>query len=200
LNSTFPSPLDLNLRDDRVVVGIAGMPGAGKSVVAQVAKKLGASIIVMGDEVRRETRRRGLPLTPQNLGHVMLQMRREEGPETVAKRCLPLILQAESSLVVVDGIRSIPEAQYFRKTLPHFRLLALHSSPETRFTRLFKRKRSDDPANRATFRERDQRELHVGLGQAIATADAMIVNEGGKREFEDAIRRVLQEGGPRGRA
>jgi dephospho-CoA kinase len=187
------SLLDADLIDRKVVIGVAGMPGAGKSVVARVAKKTGGSVVVMGDEVRRETRRRGLELTPPNVGKVMLQMRREGGPEAVARRCLPAINKAKSRLVVVDGIRSIHEARHFRETLPNFKLLALHSSPKTRFKRLFKRKRSDDPANWSTFTERDQRELHVGIGQAIATADVMIVNEGRKREFEEAILKVLQE-------
>ncbi|MDH5460442.1 MAG: AAA family ATPase, partial [Candidatus Bathyarchaeota archaeon] len=61
---------------DKFVVGLAGMPGAGKSVVVQVAKESGYGVVVMGDVVREETERRCLEYTPENLGKIMLELRR----------------------------------------------------------------------------------------------------------------------------
>jgi len=58
--------------------------------------------------------------------------------------------------------------------------------------RLFERRRSDDPRTREIFIERDLRELNVGLGNAIATADYLIVNEGTKAQLEKKIRKVLE--------
>ncbi|NIU39265.1 dephospho-CoA kinase, partial [Candidatus Bathyarchaeota archaeon] len=60
------------------------------------------------------------------------------------------------------------------------------------FQRLFRRKRSDDPKNWKTFARRDQRELSVGLGDAIAMADYLIVNEGTREEFKVKIHEVLE--------
>jgi dephospho-CoA kinase len=40
-----------------------------------------------------------------------------------------------------------------------------------------KRKRADDPQQHEEFVERDRRELAFGLGNAIARADAVIVND-----------------------
>jgi hypothetical protein len=40
--------------------------------------------------------------------------------------------------------------------------------------------------------ERDSRELGVGLGRVIATADYMIVNEGAKSQLEREVREVLE--------
>ena len=57
---------------DKLVIGLAGMPGSGKSVVVDTARELGYDIVVMGDVVRQETLKRGLELTPQNVGKVML--------------------------------------------------------------------------------------------------------------------------------
>jgi dephospho-CoA kinase len=68
---------------------------------------------------------------------------------------------------------------------------SVHSSPETRFERLFKRRRSDDPNNWEIFRERDNREFSVGLGNAIAMAEYMLVNEGEIRLVEDAAKKIL---------
>ena len=176
----------------KIVVGVAGMPGAGKATVNEIVRSMGYSVVVMGDEVRRETQKRGLKPTPNNLGKIMLKLREEEGPTVLAKRCIPKIEAAASEVFVVDGVRSLHEIAEFKKRFPNFKLVAIHSSPETRFQRLFKRNRSDDPKGWNTFVERDLRELSVGLGGAVATADYMIVNEGTKTELKRNIRKVLE--------
>jgi dephospho-CoA kinase len=176
----------------KAVVGVAGMPGAGKATVNEIAKRRGFKVVVMGDVIREETKRRGLEPTPENIGKVMLQLREEEGPAVVAKRCIPKIEKAKGDIVFVDGIRSLYEVEEFKGHFPNFILVAVHSSPETRFQRLFRRKRSDDPRGWETFLKRDLRELNVGLGDAIAMADCMIVNEGTKEEFMMKIHDVLE--------
>jgi len=176
----------------KVVVGIAGMPGAGKATFNEIAKRKEVAVVIMGDEVREETRRRGLRSTPENIGKIMFQLRKEEGSAVVAKRCIPKIDNAKGKIVFADGIRSLQEVEEFKRHFPNFILIAIHSSPETRFQRLFRRKRSDDPKGWKTFLKRDQRELSVGLGDAIAMADYLIVNEGTKEEFKMKIRKVLE--------
>ena len=176
----------------KVVVCVAGMPGAGKAVVVEAAKELGFGIVIMGDEVREETKRLDLEPTPENVGKIMLKMREEGGPAVVAKRCIPRIEGQKSKAVIVDGVRSIYEADEFRRHFPKFKLVAIHASPETRFKRLFKRKRSDDPASWETFLERDWRELHVGVGDVIASSDVMIVNEGRRTAFKAEISKFLK--------
>lgn len=178
---------------EKIVVGVAGMPGAGKATVKEMVERLGYSVVVMGDEIREETRRRRLKLTPENVGMVMLKLREEEGPAVVAKRCVPKIEKAKGRVVIVDGIRSLHEVNEFKRRFPNFTLIAIHASPETRFQRLFQRKRSDDPEGWETFMERDLRELSVGLGSAIATADRMIINEGTKAQLNRRVREILEE-------
>ena len=176
----------------KVVVGIAGMPGAGKATFNEMARRNGYAMVVMGDEIREETKRRGLEPTPENIGKIMLQLRAEEGQAVVAKRCIPKIERAKGNIVFVDGIRSLHEAKEFKNHFPNFILIAIHSSPKTRFQRLFRRKRSDDPKGWESFLKRDLRELSVGLGNAIAMADYLIVNEGTKEEFKMKIHETLK--------
>ncbi|MFQ5999549.1 MAG: AAA family ATPase [Candidatus Bathyarchaeia archaeon] len=178
---------------ERIVVGVAGMPGAGKGTVREIVQKMGCPVVVMGDEVRKEAKRRKVKPTPENLGMIMLKLREEEGPTVVAKRCLPKMEKAKEKVVVVEGIRSLQEVEEFKRRFPNFTLIAIHASPKTRFRRLFQRKRSDDPKNWETFMERDLRELSVGIGSVIATADHMIVNEGTKAQLERNTREVLKE-------
>jgi len=173
------------------VIGVAGMPGAGKSLVTRTAKEIGLSVIIMGDVVREEVTKRGLSLTAENVGGVMLKLREEEGHAVVAKRCIPKIENARD-VVVVDGLRSLYEVEEYKRHFPSFLTIAVHAAPETRFQRLFSRKRSDDPQGWESFCQRDTRELSVGLGNVIATADYMIINEGPKIETEKQIHNLLR--------
>ena len=178
---------------DKVVVGVAGMPGSGKGAFRRTLQKMGYPVVIMGDEVREEAKRRNLKPTPKNLGKVMLNLRATEGPAAVAKRCIPKLKKATEGIVGVDGIRSLHEVEEFRKHFPSFILIFIHSSPKTRYQRLFRRRRSDDPESWETFIQRDLRELGVGMGAVIATADHMIVNEGTLAQLKKKIQHVLKE-------
>lgn len=182
------------MTSDKLVVGLAGMPGAGKSTAVNVAKDRGYKIVVMGDEVREEAAKRGVKPTPKNLGKIMLELRRMKGEAVIARRCIPTIETAVEQKVVIDGVRSLSEVEEFKKHFPRFILIAVHASPDTRFKRLYRRKRSDDPKNWRIFHERDARELQVGLGDAIAMAEYILVNEGRlgavKARIGDVLRRV----------
>jgi dephospho-CoA kinase len=178
---------------EKIVIGVAGMPGAGKATIRQLVEEIGYPAVVMGDEIREEAKRRGLKPTPQNLGMLMLKLREEKGPGAVAELCVPQIKESGSKIVIVDGIRSLDEIEEFKRHFPNFLLIAIHTSPEARFERLFRRRRSDDPSNWETFMERDSRELNVGLGSVIAMADYLIVNEGRKSQLKRKVRKVLED-------
>jgi dephospho-CoA kinase len=147
----------------------------------------------MGDEVRAEVKRRNLKPTPENLGKTMLNLRELDGPAAIAKRCIPKLEKVTERLVVIDGIRSLVEVEEFKEHFPSFVLIAIHTNPKTRYKRLFRRRRSDDPTDWETFMERDLRELGIGMGAVISIADHVIVNEGTLGDLKRDIRKVLLE-------
>jgi dephospho-CoA kinase len=181
-----------DMNDGKLVVGLAGMPGSGKSLVVETAVELGYGVVVMGDVIREETQKRGLELNPQNIGRVMLELRRKGGASVVADRCIPKIEQQESEKVIVDGLRSLSEVEVFKKRFPNFSLMAVYASPEARFNRIFRRKRSDDPDGWELFHERDMRELSVGLGNTIAMAEYLIINENRKGNTKVAVKKFIR--------
>lgn len=181
----------------RKIVCITGMPGAGKSTVAALAKTMGFEVINMGDVVREETRKQNLELSDANLGNVMLALRKKYGQAAVAELCADKIKNSKSSLFVIDGIRSTYEIDVFRK-LGTVIILSIQASPSARFTFLTSRKRKDAPIDEKSFGERDGRELKVGVGDAIALADFVIVNNGitieeFKKRAENFLSRVKVE-------
>jgi dephospho-CoA kinase len=181
------------VNDDKLVIGLAGMPGSGKSLVVETASKMGYAVVVMGDVVRQETVKRGFELTPQNVGRVMLELRQKEGNFVIAQKCVPKIEEQISNKVIVDGLRSLYEVDIFKEHFSKFSLVAVHSSPEIRFSRLSNRHRSDDPAEWKVFNERDTRELGVGLGNVIAMAEQMIINDNSLEHVKANVKESLEK-------
>lgn len=174
------------------VIAISGMPGAGKGVASEAARRLGFEVLVLGDVIREETERRGLEPTPQNIGSVMLQVRRDEGPAVVVKRLVPKIEAGRSQTLIVEGVRSEDELRELRSKFDVL-TVSIHASPKTRFQRLVARGRSDDPKTWETFYERDSRELNVGLCRVIALADVVLVNEGTIDELHSSFHAAINK-------
>jgi dephospho-CoA kinase len=170
-----------------------GMPGSGKSIGATVAKNLGIPVFVMGDVVREEVTRRKLPHSPRTLGRIMIELREKFGPAIIAKRIVDKFSNVAGKNIVIDGARSEAEIKVFQDAVNHVLVVAVHASPQIRFQRLSQRGREDDSLTRETFRQRDTRELDVGLGRIIAQADIMIVNEGKYNELKSRVRQLLVE-------
>lgn len=171
---------------------ITGMPGSGKTEVADEINNAGIPVIVMGDVIRAETRHRGLEPDSINTKSVMLDMRQQDGPGAVAKRCISQLEETKSNLIAVEGCRSLSEVEVFEDFAENVTTLCVHASPSTRFKRLQERGRKDAPLDRESFRERDLREISVGLGGVIALSDIMLVNEGTLEELRSLVRNKIE--------
>jgi dephospho-CoA kinase len=167
------------------------MPGCGKEEFIKVCANHGYQITRMGDVVRDEARRRRLDFSDPNVGGMADEERRIHGPDVWARRTLPRI---ESSMCVIDGLRSASELQVFRHSLGgSLILVAIRSSLKTRFQRLVARGREDDILTRDEFDRREEREKAWGLNELIESADVNIENDGTLQEFRSSIERVLKE-------
>ena len=189
------------------IIGVTGLPGSGKSVVSRTAKRLNIPIIRMGDVIREEAKKRN-----EKPGDVAVELRKEYGEFVVAERCVERIKNnietknnsdiytknksrvkvSKCSIYMIEGIRSQHEIEIFKKNFKEFVVIAVHSTPITRFKRLKKRMRPDDSREKSDFLLRDQRELNFGIGNVIATADYMVVNEGPLKKIKSIIRRILE--------
>lgn len=177
------------------VIGVTGLPGSGKSVVARIANNMGINVIRMGDVIRDEALKRNA-----DIGETAIRLRKEYGKYVVAQRCVEILEQnsinysnkEEEPKFIIEGIRSPAEVEIFKKHFSNFRVVAIYSSPKTRFKRLKRRRRSDDSNDIFEFRKRDDRELNFGIGNVIATSDYMIVNEGPIWKFKSSIKGIFK--------
>lgn len=177
---------------DKLIVCLTGMPGAGKSTIAEGLKPKGYDVINMGNAVREEAKKRNLEPSRSNLGKLMLELREKNGPGAVAELVKPQIKSSTSNVILIDGVRSNDEIKVLRK-FGNVKLLAIHASTDTRFDFLQKRGRSDDPQTKEHFEERDNRELGVGISNSIALSDYAISNVGlTKDELIEAAFNIIQ--------
>lgn len=159
----------------KLIVCLTGMPGAGKSTIAEGLKSKGYDIINMGNAVRNEAKKRNIDATRENLGKLMLELRDKNGPGAIAELIKPEIESSSSNVILIDGVRSNDEIIVLRK-FGKVKLLAVHASTDRRFDFLQKRGRTDDPQTKEHFEERDNRELGVGISNSIALSDYAITN------------------------
>lgn len=199
------------------VYGITGLPGSGKSIISRLAKNEGVHIISMGDIVRKEAEKQNcssgvaaVNLRKKYGNNVIAELCIEEiqnhSRDRLNKQSNTLtkvyttnnqkpshrkFKKVEQDVYIIEGIRSPFEVNIFRRNFKNFKIIAIHSSPETRFNRLKRRKRNDDSTDFRTFLERDKRELKFGIGNVIATADFMLINDGPIPIFKNVVRGLI---------
>lgn len=178
------------------VVATTGMPGSGKGLAEEVARELDMEVVSMGDLVRAETERRGLPDAPESYGKVAGEVRQAEGDDAWAHRTVDHIRDQTASELLIDGVRNLDEVDIFREAFgDRFVLVAILAAPETRYRRMQSRGRGEDSTDVEVLRRRDLRELGYGLGDAIAMADIYVTNEGDPDETRSMLRAILGAGG-----
>lgn len=173
-----------------------GMPGAGKEEFLKICQTRGAKVIRMGDIVRDKAKEFGLDPSDNSVGTLANEERKRYGMDIWAKRTIPYV---GGDLVVIDGTRGPDEMKAFKNAFgDDLKVVAIHSCSRTRFERIKARCRGDCPVSLADFDTREKRELTWGLGDVIATADYMVVNEGTlqdlKKEVDALLDRILSKG------
>ena len=151
------------------------MPGSGKSTIVSALKAKGIEVLNLGDGVRAEAKRRNLEPTGDNLGKLMLELRKKNGAGAIAELLTESIKNSQSKVIIVDGVRSTTEIEVLRN-VGFVKLLSIEATADIRYKFLSSRGRSDDPLTREKLEERDNRELGIGIGESIAIADETIVN------------------------
>ena len=171
---------------------VTGMPGTGKEEFLNVAVGMGIPFIRMGDVVREAYSLRDASCKDMSVGEFAESERKKYGYNIWAKRSLD---RMSGNIFLVDGCRSVDEVNAFRSLTDDVTVIAVHSSPETRYERLLKRNRSDAPSSIEEFMERDDREIGWGIARIIALSDITIPNETTLEEFRERSRNVLERMG-----
>jgi dephospho-CoA kinase len=160
------------------LIAIVGMPGAGKSLVADFFRKKGIPVLRFGDQTDIGLKELGLPLNEKNERMYRENIRKEFGMAAMAIKIEPRILMTarNNSMIVLDGLYSWEEYMYLRKKFSHLQLLCVWAPSEVRYERLSRR--PVRPLTREEAKSRDIAEIeNLNKGGPIALADAIIIND-----------------------
>lgn len=175
------------------IIGVVGLPASGKGEFSRIAKEMHIPVVVMGDVIRKAVTEAGLKLNDKNMGEMSRCLRQGMGMDALAKLTIPIIENLDSKIVLVDGIRGDAEVETFIRHFKNFNLIAVESPFEIRLKRLSERGRSDDQADEAGLKKRDEREAGWGLLNAMSMADYVLENEGTIEDFEEKVQKLLKE-------
>ena len=176
------------------VIAIVGMTGAGKSAVSEVFEKNGFARIRFGDITDEEIQKRGLELNEKNERYIRELLRKEHGMSAYAQLNLPKIDEASKrSDIVIDGLYSWEEHTSLKTHYgKNFYVVAVWSSPRTRYTRLSRRLNRRLTATEAASRDRTEIE-NINKGGPIAMADFTIINESSLADLKQVTKRIIPE-------
>jgi dephospho-CoA kinase len=187
----------------KAVIGLSGTLGAGKEVAADyIKKRFNCFYVKLSQVLRNELEKKRKGLDRKLLQDSGDEMRKMYGGHVLAKVSIEY-LPRNKELIVLDGIRNPGEIDYLKTNLnSNFFLIAIDSKPETRFERMNKRARKDDPKTWEEFLEMDARDQGDGqpeYGQqtrmCMDKADFKIDNDGTEEEFlakiDESVKRIL---------
>ena len=176
------------------VVSIVGMAGTGKSAVARAFERGGFIKIRFGDVTDEEIKKRGLEINEKNERYIRELLRQEHGMSAYAQLNLPRIESARKhSDIVIDGLYSWEEYTFLKTHYEeNFYVIAVWSSPKTRYTRLSGRSTRRLTSEEAASRDRAEIE-NTNKGGPIAIADFTIVNESSLENLKEEVRRIISK-------
>ncbi len=194
--------------ENKIIIGITGGFGSGKSTAADFLKSLGYTKISLVDFLEGELKKQG----KKNITRRMLQdlgnnWRNKFGRGILSKKSLVFINKNKIKKAVVDGFRNIGEIDEIKKEClagqGNFNLIGIVVNRDMRFERLKKLKRREK-LTWELFNELDARDLGVkekseGLQVALclAFADIFIENNGTlldlKKKMINIVRKIEEK-------
>lgn len=177
-----------------MLLGVAGLIGAGKGELVDFLKSKGFSAVSLSDFLREECKKRGIELNRKNLTDVANELRRFNGPGFLAKLALERVKDKE--FAVVDSIRNPEEINELKKR-GDFILIAVDAPQNIRFERIKSRNRENDPKTLEEFQRMDFSEVNspdpnvVRLQPCIEMADIVIKNDKTIKDFQEKIEELI---------
>ena len=179
----------------RILV-IIGLPGCGKDTVALIMKEKGIPSHGLGNIVRREVRKRGLPITKENQEDVAADMRKRDGAHAPAKILMQEIDKDAHHTICVNGPRSLEEIDHMAEHGDVI-LIEVEASEEKRFERSRKRDSEWDPKTLEDLRFRAQSNMNkLGMKHVMETKKYprhKVNNDGTYKQLRKQVTEVLEK-------
>ena len=174
----------------KTIILVIGPSGSGKTEVAKFIEAHGIPRLGLGDQVREETARRGLPIITENVEATAVQARKEFGQDIFAKRVLEKALSLPNPVVCIEGARDTSEVRYL-ESHSNFFFVVVKADPNTRFSRITARRNTTDPlVTEKDFEVKEKTNVKLGILEVISYKAPMrfeIQNNGTLEELKAKV-------------
>lgn len=161
------------------VIGLTGMPAAGKSNTVKILKGFwDIHSFRISHIITEELRLRQLPLTGKNYETLAAELRSQYGDSYFAEKMYKRIQSEQNENVLcIDGIRTIAEVEVLRGIRDFF-LVALWAPYKIRLDRALR----PGPhvisiSSENDFKKRDETNINLGVGNVVTMSDILISND-----------------------
>ncbi|SRR4030042_510719 len=185
------------------IVCIAGMPGAGKSVVSDFFVKKGYQFVRFGQITLDIIKDKKLSLNEKTERRIREGLRKKHGMAAFAVLNYPKFKKLlKKGNVIGDGLYSWSEYKFLKEKFNNrFYLIAIYAPPKLRYERISKRimPKSDKDLRFRSFTDkeaqsRDYSQIeNLEQGGPVAMADFTIVNTGSKAYLLRQVRKIYEE-------
>lgn len=182
-----------------IYLGLVGPIASGKGVLADYLKHLGFEYVSLSDQVRLELKKRGLPITRENMQDVGDEMRRHNGNCYWADMAMCAV-QNPNHHLVFDSIRNPGEIGELR-SLMNIKIIGVDAPVEKRLHWYLERarQRGEDMPDMNTFiqvsvRDRGVNQQKYGqqVDECLKMSDMVFQNIGRKEELVSELTRYLK--------
>lgn len=178
-----------------MILCITGMPGSGKSVVADVLKKMGFRVFEMSSVVKDMMAEKGLEINVVSLDEFATNLRKRRGNDVVAVELAKKIRihgkKTGEKRIAIAGLRSMQEFRYLKKYIKKIVIVAIIAPQKLRYERLHHRKLHRIKSfNEFVFREKKTKSF--GMDAAIKNADYVIYNNGSVRQLKKSVEQLVE--------
>lgn len=156
-----------------MIIGLTGPSRSGKDTVANhLVESYGFKHYdFYRDVLMGEIKKRGMEVTKMNASIIGDELRKKHGQGVMAEL---LFTEAVAPRIVVTGVRSPAEVEYFRSKTDKFYLILVKAPAELRFERRI----GTDPNDMNGFLVREENDRKKGIYEVFGMADADFDNNG----------------------
>jgi len=174
-------------------LGVLGAAGSGKGIAAKyLAKKYKYKIINLGDIVRALARKEHLTPTRDNLEKLQAKYSHKYHHDFVIEHALEKAKKTKGH-VILDGIRKPMQAKLAKQKL-HAKLILVDATPELRFERMRKRRRTGFAKNLEEFKRSEAKEDKVfNLKKTFSMVDYKVGNSNGKQKLFQQLDSIMRK-------
>ncbi len=179
-----------------MILGLAGLNGAGKGEVVRFLEARSFYAYSLSDVIRDELREKGVDETRERMIEAGNAIRTAHGPGGLAHALADRLLPDRN--YVVDSIRHPAEVEVLRSQTTSFRLIWVSAEESVRLERLRSRGRGGDPGTLEELRRLEGRELgsdDPSAQQLLAVrdmADYRLENDASVEALHQKIQGVLE--------